>query len=121
MIEIARTFTFDAAHFLPNVPTGHKCGRMHGHTYKVVLCLTGDIDPNAGWVRDFGDLKLAFQSVESELDHRLLNEVPGLQNPTSEHLAVWLWDRLLPELPEMSSVSVSETPTSRVTYRGEQR
>ena len=119
MTEIWRTFTFDSAHYLPNVPKGHKCGGMHGHTYSVKVCLAGPVGPVTGWVRDFGDLKDAFAPLEKQLDHQVLNDVPGLNNPTSELLAEWLWDRLRPVLPELSSVTVSETANSGVIYRGE--
>jgi 6-pyruvoyltetrahydropterin/6-carboxytetrahydropterin synthase len=117
-MEIWRSFTFEAAHYLPKVPQGHKCANMHGHTYSVEVRLEGEVDPVAGWVRDFGDVKAAFRPLESMLDHRLLNDVPGLDNPTSEHLARWLWERLRPELPEMVAVRVSETAHSGVVYRG---
>jgi 6-pyruvoyltetrahydropterin/6-carboxytetrahydropterin synthase len=118
MTEIWRTFSFDAAHYLPKVPAGHKCGGMHGHTYSVEVRVRGDVDPVAGWVYDFGDIKDAFRPLELQLDHKVLNDVPGLDNPTSELLAAWLWERLKAVLPGLESVSVSETPTSGVVYRG---
>ena len=118
MMEIWRPFDFDAAHYLPKVPEGHKCGRMHGHTYHVEVHLSGEVDPVTGWVRDFGDLKEAFEPIEALLDHQVLNEIPGLDNPTSELLAVWLWERLQPDLPELVSIRVSETANSGVVYRG---
>ena len=118
-MEIWRSFTFESAHYLPKVPEGHKCGNMHGHTYTVDVRLEGDVDPVAGWVRDFGDIKEAFRPLEAMLDHRLLNDVPGLDNPTSEHLARWLWDRLILDLPELVTIRVSETAHSGVVYRGE--
>ena len=118
MIELWRTFTFDAAHYLPKVPAGHKCGNMHGHTYTVEVRLQGELDPVTGWVCDFGDIKDAFRPLESQLDHKLLNEIPGLDNPTSEMLAQWIWARLSEPLPHLSSVAVSETPSSGVVYRG---
>lgn len=119
MIEIWRRFHFDAAHYLPKVPEGHKCGRLHGHTYSVEVRLAGEIAPVTGWVRDFGDVKDAFAPIKDELDHRLLNDVPGLDNPTSELLAAWLWQRLHVELPELVSITVNETAGSGVVYRGE--
>jgi 6-pyruvoyltetrahydropterin/6-carboxytetrahydropterin synthase len=119
MIEIWRRFQFDSAHYLPKVPEGHKCARLHGHTYTVELRLAGEIDPVTGWVRDFGDIKDVFAPLERELDHRLLNDIPGLDNPTSELLAEWLWRHLIEQLPELVSISVSETPSSGVLYTGE--
>ena len=118
MTELWRTFSFDAAHYLPKVPPGHKCGNMHGHTYTVEIRLRGEVDPVAGWVCDFGDIKDAFRPLEAELDHKVLNDVPGLDNPTSELLAQWLWARLIDVLPDLYSVSVSETANSGVVYRG---
>ncbi|MCO1575825.1 6-carboxytetrahydropterin synthase QueD [Crossiella sp. SN42] len=117
-MEIFREFTFEAAHRLPNVPEGHKCARLHGHSYRVVLHVEAPVDPQAGWVMDFGDVKAAFKPLEAELDHHYLNEVGGLENPTSENLAVWIWDRLHPALPALSAVTVRETCTSGCTYRG---
>lgn len=116
--EIYREFTFEAAHLLPNVPEGHKCARLHGHSYRVEVHVAGDVDGHSGWVQDFGDLKLAFKPLEEALDHHYLNEVPGLENPTSEVLSKWIWDRLIDQLPKLSSVSVRETCTSGCIYRG---
>ncbi|WP_229072345.1 6-carboxytetrahydropterin synthase QueD [Actinoplanes sp. DH11] len=118
-MEIFREFTFEAAHRLPNVPEGHKCARLHGHSYRVQLHVTGEVDPQAGWLMDFGDLKKAFQPLHAQLDHYYLNEVAGLENPTSEVLARWIWDRLIDQLP-LSAVMVRETCTSGCIYRGEQ-
>lgn len=118
MIEIFREFTFEAAHRLPNVPEGHKCARLHGHSYRIIVHVAGDIAPREGWVMDFGDLKAVVQPLIQRLDHYYLNEVDGLDNPTSEILAQWLWDRLQPDLPVLSAVTVRETCTSGATYRG---
>ena len=117
--EIFREFTFEAAHHLPNVPDGHKCGRLHGHSYRVVVCVVGEVDPHLGWIMDFGEIKDAFKPLEEQLDHRYLNEVEGLKNPTSEVLARWIWDQLKPALPLLSEVTVRETCTSGCSYRGE--
>jgi 6-pyruvoyltetrahydropterin/6-carboxytetrahydropterin synthase len=117
-MEIFREFRFDAAHQLPHVPAGHKCGRLHGHTYRVEVHITGPVDPAAGWVADFGDVASAFQPLHAQLDHNYLNEIPGLENPTSEVLAQWIWARLQPALP-LSAVVVRETCTSGCIYRGE--
>ncbi|GAA2961397.1 6-carboxytetrahydropterin synthase QueD [Actinokineospora diospyrosa] len=118
-MEIFREFTFEAAHRLPNVPEGHKCARLHGHSYRVVVTVSGPVDPTAGWVMDFGDLKAVVKPVIEELDHYYLNEIPGLENPTSEVLAEWLWARLAGDLP-LSEITVRETCTSGCTYRGPQ-
>ena len=117
-MEIFREFTFEAAHRLPHVPEGHKCARLHGHSYRVEIHLRGDVDPVAGWVTDFGDIKAAFRPLHEQLDHNYLNEVPGLENPTSEVLARWIWERLADALP-LSAVVIRETCTSGCIYRGE--
>ncbi|WP_027944762.1 6-carboxytetrahydropterin synthase QueD [Amycolatopsis taiwanensis] len=117
-MEIFREFTFEAAHQLPHVPEGHKCARLHGHSYRVEVHVQGEVGPDTGWVMDFGDLRAAFQPLHEQLDHQYLNEVPGLENPTSEVLARWIWDRLTGQLP-LSAVQVRETCTSGCIYRGE--
>jgi len=116
--ELIRTFRFDAAHSLPNAPAGHKCRRLHGHSYRVDVHVTGPVDPATGWVMDFGELKAAVEPVLAELDHRCLNDVPGLANSTSEQLAKYLWDRIAPRLGGLSAVTVWESDTSRCVYRG---
>jgi 6-pyruvoyltetrahydropterin/6-carboxytetrahydropterin synthase len=117
-MEIFREFTFEAAHRLPHVPQGHKCARLHGHSYRVIVHVDGPVEPGTGWVMDFGDLKTAFEPVRKQLDHYYLNEIDGLANPTSEILAAWIWERLAPGLPGLSAVTVRETCTSGCTYRG---
>jgi 6-pyruvoyltetrahydropterin/6-carboxytetrahydropterin synthase len=116
--EIFKEFTFEAAHRLPNVPDGHKCARLHGHSYRVLVSVTGPVGEQTGWVMDFGDLKAAFRPLVQQLDHYYLNDVPGLQNPTSENLARWIWDRLKLSLTDLSAVTVRETCTSGCTLRG---
>lgn len=118
MMEIFKEFTFEAAHRLPNVPEGHKCARLHGHSYRVQIHVTGEVSEETGWVMDFGDIKEAFAPVLAQLDHYYLNAIKGLENPTSEVLARWIWDQLQPALP-LSSVIVRETCTSGCIYRGE--
>ena len=118
-MEIFREFTFEAAHRLPNVPAGHKCARLHGHSYQVVVHIAGGVDKHTGWVRDFADLRDAMQPILDCLDHYYLNDIDGLDNPTSEVLARWIWGRLCPALPELSQVVVRETCTSGCVYRGE--
>jgi 6-pyruvoyltetrahydropterin/6-carboxytetrahydropterin synthase len=116
--EIFKEFTFEAAHRLPNVPDGHKCARLHGHSYRVMVNVAGPVGDKSGWVMDFGDLKAAFRPLAQQLDHYYLNEVPGLENPTSENLARWIWDRLKPSLADLSAITVRETCTSGCTFRG---
>lgn len=116
-MDLFREFTFEAAHRLPMVPAGHKCARLHGHSFRVEVRVRGPVDPALGWVMDFADLKAAFAPLHDQLDHTYLNEVPGLENPTSENLAVWIWDRLRPTLP-LAAVTVRETCTSGCVYQG---
>ena len=118
MMEIFKEFVFEAAHRLPHVPEGHKCRRLHGHSFRVEIHVRGEVDPVLGWVRDFADLKEAFEPLYRQLDHRHLNEIEGLENPTSENLAVWIWQRLAPRLPGLSQVVIRETCTSGCIYRG---
>ena len=89
-----KDFTFEAAHRLPHVPEGHKCGRLHGHSFMVRLEITGEVDPHTGWIIDFAELKAAFKPTYERLDHHYLNDIPGLENPTSEVLAKWIWDQV---------------------------
>ncbi len=118
-MEIYKEFRFEAAHRLPHVPDGHKCSRLHGHSYRVSVHLDGPVDEHAGWVRDFADLSCAMRPIVDRLDHHYLNEIEGLDNPTSEVLARWIWDRVQPALPELAQVVVQETCTSGCVYRGE--
>lgn len=115
---IWKDFTFEAAHYLPNVPEGHKCGRLHGHSFKVQIFVSGPLHSRLGWVMDYADIKAAVQPIIAELDHYYLNEILGLENPTSEVLAKWLWLRIKPKLPELCRVVVNETCTSGCAYEG---
>ena len=116
--ELVKTFRFEAAHSLPNVPPGHKCARLHGHGYRVDVHVRGEPDPETGWVIDFGEIKRAVGVVLDELDHRCLNDVPGLENSTSETLSKYLWDRIAPGLPCLAAITVWESDTSRCVFRG---
>lgn len=118
-MEIFREFTFEAAHRLPFVSPEHKCSRVHGHSFRVAVHLEGPVEDRAGWVRDFADVSEAMAPVLECLDHRDLNAIDGLENPTSEVLARWIWDRVRPALPELSQVVVRETCNSGCIYRGE--
>jgi 6-pyruvoyltetrahydropterin/6-carboxytetrahydropterin synthase len=117
-MRLQRDYRFEAAHFLPKVPEGHKCARMHGHSYAITIVIEGDVDGERGWVMDFADMDEHVAPLVRSLDHRVLNELDGLANPTSEHLAAWLWSRVRASLPLLVEVQVAETPTSRCIYRG---
>jgi 6-pyruvoyltetrahydropterin/6-carboxytetrahydropterin synthase len=116
--EIFWEFTFEAAHRLPNVPSDHKCSRLHGHSFRARVSVAGPVDSRAGWVIDFAAIKDACKPVIAQLDHYYLNEIAGLDNPTSERLAVWIWRELSASLPMLCAVTVSETCTSGCVYRG---
>ncbi|TDR93877.1 6-carboxytetrahydropterin synthase QueD [Enterovirga rhinocerotis] len=117
-MKITQAFTFEAAHRLPNVPETHRCFRMHGHSYRIELTLEGPVDPRSGFVIDFFDVEAVFAPLLERLDHHCLNEVEGLENPTAEHIAIWIWQRVKPLLPLVSSVRVYETPQSWAEYEG---
>lgn len=118
-MDIFKEFTLESAHRLPNVPAGHKCGRVHGHSFRIEVHVSGPLGDTTGWVMDFADIKAAFAPIDAMLDHHYLNDVPGLENPTSEHLALWIWERLAPRLGGLSQVVIRETCTSGCVYRGE--
>jgi 6-pyruvoyltetrahydropterin/6-carboxytetrahydropterin synthase len=117
-IELVKTFRFDAAHCLSRAPEGHKCRRLHGHGYRVDIHVQGEVDPEFGWLMDFGDLKAVVQPVIDSLDHRNLNELQGLENSTAEMLAKHIWDCIQPNLPLLSAVTVWESDSARCLYRG---
>ncbi len=117
-MEIFKEFRIEAAHRLPQVPAGHKCARLHGHSFLIGVYVAGAVQPATGWVRDFADISAAIHDVHEELDHRYLNDIAGLENPTSEMLAAWVWRRLEPRLAGLSRIVIHETCTSGCEYRG---
>jgi len=117
-VELRKTFQFEAAHLLPHLPESHKCRRLHGHSFQVEIVVAGECDPGLGWLMDYADIAAAFKPLWEQLDHRYLNEVAGLENPTSENIARWIWERLQPELPLLTEVVIAETCQSRCVYRG---
>lgn len=117
-MDIYKEFYLESAHWLPNVPEGHKCGRLHGHSFKVILTVSGEPDEHLGWIIDFADIKSIFKPIYEELDHACLNHIEGLHNPTSENLVIWIWNKLKPQLPQLSQIEVCETCTSGCIYRG---
>lgn len=117
-VRLVKDFWFEAAHRLPHVPEGHKCERLHGHSFHVEIEVAGETDPALGWLIDYAEIKAAYGPVHDQLDHRYLNDIEGLENPTSEILAAWIWERLKPALPQLSKVTVHETCTSRCVYEG---
>lgn len=116
-LELRKTFQFEAAHLLPRLPESHKCRRLHGHSFQAEVVVAGPCDPTLGWVMDYADVSAAFKPLWEMLDHSYLNEIPGLENPTSENIAVWIWERLKPRLPNLKEIVVAETCTARCVYR----
>jgi len=118
LVRLSKSFRFEAAHDLPTFPAGHKCRRLHGHSFKFDVVVEGDVDPAKGYLIDYGELKAVTEPVVKRLDHYYLNEITGLENPTSENISVWLWNQLKPVLPLLSSIIVYETCTSACEYKG---
>lgn len=117
-MTIFRKFTFDAAHFLPNVPETHKCRNIHGHTYLLTLYISGSPDATLGWVMDFSEIKTKVNTILNIIDHKLLNDIPGLENPTCERVSVWLWEKIKAVIPQLEKIELYETPSSGVIYCG---
>jgi 6-pyruvoyltetrahydropterin/6-carboxytetrahydropterin synthase len=118
-VRLVHEFKFEAAHRLPKVPAGHKCERLHGHSFKIELTVKGPVNPETGWFIDFGVIYDVWQPLHAQLDHNYLNEIPGLENPTSENLAKWIWDAMKPKLPSLAQVTVFETCDARCEYAGD--
>ncbi len=117
-IRLTKSFSFEAAHWLPSFPEGHKCRRLHGHSFHVDVIVAGEVDPAKGYLQDYGEIKAAIAPVEQQLDHYLLNDIDGLENPTAEMLCKWIYDRLKPQLPLLAEVRVHETCTTEASYGG---
>lgn len=118
-MRIFKDFRFEAAHRLPSAPPGHKCRNMHGHSYRLRVCVSGRPDPASGWVMDFGEIKRLCQPLIDQLDHRVLNDNPELGETTAEHIAMWFWRKLKPAIPGLDHVELWETPNSGARYAGE--
>jgi 6-pyruvoyltetrahydropterin/6-carboxytetrahydropterin synthase len=117
VLRVWKEFIFEAAHWLPNVPEGHKCGKLHGHSYRVQLTVEGPVDDTLGWVLDYADIKKAFQGWYEIFDHKCLNDIGGLHNSTAENLAIFIADQMKPKLPGLVSVIVNETAGTGVEIR----
>lgn len=117
-MDIYSIFSLECARSLPLLPDAHPCARVHGHSFRIEVHVTGPLDERLGWVLDFADLERAWAPVHATLDHRYLNDVPGLENPTSEVMAIWIWEKLKPAIPGLSKVIVQETARSGCIYSG---
>jgi 6-pyruvoyltetrahydropterin/6-carboxytetrahydropterin synthase len=113
--EISKSFSIEAAHRLPNVSSNHKCSRIHGHSFRITLRISGDVDPEFGWIVDFGEIDEAWKPIHGEIDHQYLNEIPGLENPTSEMLAHWIFERFRLSRGRLVAVTVAETCNAACT------
>lgn len=117
--RLAKDYFFEAAQTLPNVPAGHKCGAMHGHSFKLEIVVEGEVNPETGWIYDHARISRAVEPLIDLLDHKYLNEVSGLENPTIELMCAWFWGKLASQLPGLAEIVIHETPTARCIYRGE--
>ena len=117
-MQIFKTFTFDSAHSLPNVPDGHKCKAVHGHTYQLTIFIEGPLVENLEWVMDFAEVKSVVEPIVKILDHKYMNDIEGLENPTCERIAIWIWDKIKVGIPQLVRIELNETPTSGVVYEG---
>lgn len=117
-VQLTKDYTFESAQTLPQAPAGHKCGKMHGHSFKVEISVEGEVDPASGWVYDHARISGAMRPLVALLDHAYLNDIPGLENPTIENMAAWFWTRLAPDCPGLCEIVIHETPTARCVYRG---
>jgi 6-pyruvoyltetrahydropterin/6-carboxytetrahydropterin synthase len=118
-VDVFCIFHIEAARRLPLLPQDHVCSRLHGHSFRVEVHISGPVQEATGWVVDFGDVERAFAPIRGQLDHRYLNDIEGLENPTSENLARWIWRRLAPDLPGLARVTVQETANAGCIYRGD--
>ena len=114
--ELKQHFQIESARFLPYLPASHPCSRTHGHSFKIILTLVGSLDQKVGWVMDYNEIGAVMKPLLNEIDHRVLNEVPGLENPTSELLAKWIYDRVVQKIPMLKDVSIAETPSTECRY-----
>ena len=117
-MTIYKTFTFDSAHFLPNVPDGHKCKAMHGHTYQLTGFLEGELEPKLDWVVDFAELKNVVKPILDTVDHKLINALAGLENTTCENFAIWFWNKIIVKMPMLTKIELKENATSGAIYEG---
>ncbi len=117
--RIIKEFRFEAAQTLPNLPPEHKCTQMHGHSFKVEIAVEGEVDPHIGWVYDHAEISQAMKPLVDRMDHAYLNEIEGLENPTIENMAAWLWRKLAHQLPGLVEITIYETPSARCVFRGE--
>ena len=117
-VRLTKDFSFEAAQTLPKVPSDHKCGRMHGHSFTIEISVEGEVDPATGWFYDHAKISRAMDPLLQQLDHAYLNDISGLENPTIEIMCSWFWERLAPSLPGLAESVIHETPTARCSYRG---
>ncbi|RYZ65019.1 MAG: 6-carboxytetrahydropterin synthase [Proteobacteria bacterium] len=114
--ELKQHFQIESSRFLPNLEKSHPCSRMHGHSFKIILTLVGEADARLAWVIDYNDIQSRMKPILDRIDHRTLNEVPGLENPTSEMLTKWVYDEALRVLPQVTRVTIAETPFTECSY-----
>ncbi len=118
-VELRKSFRFEAAHFLPFAPDGHRCQNLHGHSYVVEVVVEGEIDPERKWFIDYNEILAKCEPIRKALDHKTINDIPGLEAGTAEMLSIFVWRELEGSLPGLKAVTVSETSSSSCTYRGD--
>ena len=119
-MNVYKTFSIEAARSLPNLADGHPCKNVHGHSFKITNTENGLVDSNSGFVMDFEDIDTAFKPIQNQIDHAYLNDIAGLDNPSSENLCIWIWGKLQASLPELSQIEIKETNYTGCIYRGEE-
>ena len=118
-MKIFRTYIFHSARYIPTLDENHPCSKMHGHTFKMAVEINGPIDKKIGFVMDFYDIdKIVNNHIIKFIDHKILNEIDGLSNPSSEYLAIWIWEKLKPHLPLLSTITISEEHGTGMIYKG---
>jgi 6-pyruvoyltetrahydropterin/6-carboxytetrahydropterin synthase len=117
-MDVYKTFSIEAARSLPNLAEGHPCKNVHGHSFKITITVSGEINEHTGFVMDFGDIDVAFKPIHEQIDHTYLNKIDGLENPSSENLCKWIWEQLHPSLPGLSQIEIKETDSTGCIYKG---
>jgi len=118
-MDVCKTFSIEAARSLPHLPENHPCSKIHGHSFKITLMVSGPVDKDTGFVMDFGELETLFEPLRKQIDHSYLNDIEGLENPSSENLCKWIWKKLILSLPRLSQIEIRETDSTNCIYKGD--
>ena len=115
---IYKKFNIESARSIPNLPKTHPCHHIHGHSFKIIISVQGDVNEQNGFVVDFQDIDDAFDPLKKELDHSYLNDIEDLQNPTSENICIWIWNKIQSSLPNIYKIEIRETDSTGCIYKG---